>query len=552
MGTDRRARVRTWLLQVVLPVLALAAGAMWLGSTEADAALLDPFFDHADHDFPLHSHWFFDSGMHEGGKFLVIAIAAVMTVLAVRGAIQRKPRAAWGQWLYPVVCLLLTVAIAGQWKHMAHQGVPSDLLRFGGTHARLDERTPVIFGLHLGSPAAHAASAFAWISLYFVAVSLSVARPWVWIVPGAALGLLFALTQHVRGAHVISHNLWSIAIAWSVAAGVASVFRRLGLLAYHDPVVASVRTTSTGRPASLRRGWQNLGVEPWLVGACGFLGGTAFFAVDALFDQSEGRSESQFSPFEFSEWVLMGPGIGLMMFLVADRIRLMRERAARRVLAEHEDRLRLLGRMAASVAHEVRNPLHTLRLIVDEQKLDVPGLAEHPLQPELQACMERINRAVDLVYRLARPVAGEEGQADIVGAVRASLEDFERSLPVPPVRLLERWPERAEVNATPTGLRIVVDNLLRNAIEAAGLNARITLDLAAEDEDWVLRLKNPGRLAVHTGNGVLESHKPDGLGLGMAISRQIVAGAGGSLDLREEDGLVCCTLRWPTASKHVE
>jgi signal transduction histidine kinase len=364
----------------------------------------------------------------------------------------------------------------------------------------------------------------------------------LWLAPGIVLGVLFGLTQHVRGAHVPSHNLWSIALAWGVAALLAAAFRRFGLLPWDEIGIAQrpVATAQVLEPGAT--------VEPFLVGICGFLCGTAFFALDMMLDQSKGRVHEGFGVFESIEWMLMGPGIGVTMFLLSDRIRIMREHAARRAIAEREDRFRLLGRMAASVAHEVRNPLHTMRLIVDEQKLEVPGLAEHPLQGELDASMDRINRAVDLVYRLARPEAGEGGSADLARAVRSSLEGFERALPVRPDYALQRWPESAHVNASDTGVRIVVDNLLRNAIEAAGPGKRITLDLAIDDGAWILQIVNPGHLTAALGKGdALDSEKADGLGLGMAISRQIVAGAGGTIDLREERDNVRCTMRWPAA-----
>ncbi len=231
MGARPRSRQRTFVLQVVCPVLILGIAAMWLGESHADVSLVEPYFDPAIHDFPLSDNWFYGSVVHTGGKYLVIAAAALLLILAVIAAVKRKPRAQWGRLLYPVLCLGLTVMIAGVWKHRGHQGDPTDLVRFGGTRTSLEDQTPTIFGVHLGSPAAHATGGFAWLSLYFVAVSMRRARPWLWLMPGALLGLLFAWTQHVRGAHVPSHNLWSIAIAWGVAGVLAEVFRHFGLLA---------------------------------------------------------------------------------------------------------------------------------------------------------------------------------------------------------------------------------------------------------------------------------------------------------------------------------
>jgi membrane-associated PAP2 superfamily phosphatase len=543
--SERRERTTWWLLAVVAPLTALSVGAILAGSTDGDARSLEPFFEAAPRGFPLHSHWFFQDFLHLGGKYTVIAVSVAVALTALLG-IRNPRRRAWsGRCAYLVTSLVLTVSIAGIWKDLAHQGQPINLKLFGGDLASVDEHSPSVSGLRLGSPAAHAATAFAWMSLYFVAASLGVRRRFLWLVPSLLLGLLFAGTQHLRGAHVPSHNLWSIAIAWAVAAGVAALFRRLGWLEWSESPAheTSDATLATRGPVPL--------VESWLVGFSGLLFGTGFFAIDLAMDELKNRVHDMHDTFERVEWLAMGPGFGIVAFLIFDRVRTMRERSAQRAVAEREERFQMLGRMAASVAHEVRNPLHTLRLILDEQRIDVKGFKEHPLQADLETSIERIDRAVELVYRLARPGADVEETTDLSRAVRDSIAAVDRSNAPREVFDVGHLPELAEVRASPSGLRIVVDNLLRNAVEAAGSDGRVGLDLARENRTWVLRVSNPGRLAPATRapNGATDARKSEGLGLGVAISRQIAASSGGSIDLREREGNVECTLRWPALEK---
>jgi len=66
-------------------------------------------------------------------------------------------------------------------------------------------------------PAAHASAGYAWVCAYFAARSLGVS--WAkWLLVGAlALGFLFGFGQQLRGAHFISHDLWTLAICWFTA-----------------------------------------------------------------------------------------------------------------------------------------------------------------------------------------------------------------------------------------------------------------------------------------------------------------------------------------------
>lgn len=235
------------------------------------------------------------------------------------------------------------------------------------------------------------------------------------------------------------------------------------------------------------------------------------------------------------ELLLMGPGFALAAFLGSELL-------ARRVAEERTRRFTALGVVSASVAHEVRNPLHNLRLLLDEAVADGTLAGDGELHRRLAANVERIRQAVDLVYCLARPEPQPAPlePCDLVEVLRdcVAAEDVREGRPLP--LALPAGP--ALVAAEPVLVRLVLGNLLRNA-RAGG--AAITVRLEREAAAWVLDLANPGRLPPDAGRGPVGSVKPDGLGLGLFISRQLAESAHGSLEMSGRDGLVVARLRLP-------
>jgi membrane-associated PAP2 superfamily phosphatase len=66
-------------------------------------------------------------------------------------------------------------------------------------------------------PAGHASAAFAWFSGYFVFRRASPVVARRWFVTVLVLGTVFGVVQQMRGAHYMSHTLWTAWICWTVA-----------------------------------------------------------------------------------------------------------------------------------------------------------------------------------------------------------------------------------------------------------------------------------------------------------------------------------------------
>jgi two-component system sensor histidine kinase HydH len=285
-----------------------------------------------------------------------------------------------------------------------------------------------------------------------------------------------------------------------------------------------------------------------LIGLGGAVCGCALFLLDTYVERVHGNDPRLHQYLEAVEFMLVGPGLGAIALLLAERVRNLRNAATLAEQAVREQRYLILGRLAASVAHEVRNPLHTLRLVVDELRIEQPVLRTHPLSLHIDQNLERIDRAVDLVYQLARPGTHDETAGDLVTVLKEALLTVKRRSDGHEFTLND-LPKRALVRCASSAMRIMVDNLLRNAVEATSSGTRIQLMLTRDDQQWVVTITNPGKLPGFTPPSgsmySLSSAKVSGLGLGLAITRQLAENAGGQIGLLEQDGTVSARLVLP-------
>ena len=538
LGSDHPAR--WWWTHLILPLAVLATLIASLECTDLDARSLEPFYDSAQHSFPLRKFWLFQTVLHEGGKWFVLAITGALALLVLVDLVVKRWRHWRGPAAYLVLCVATTSGLVGWLKAVTNRYPPWDLDRFGGKvpFTTLFESTPAPFVNGHGFPAGHSSAAFAWVALYFVARAFGVRRPLFWLAPGLLLGVSFAWVQHVRGAHFPSHNLWTLAIAWVVAIGVATVFTARGWL-----------PTPPGPAGPDARGiLLSIAVRSWLAGIGGMIAGSTLFAIDMAVDQLHLGSDRFHFLIECMEFVLVGPGLGAVCLLLVERLRISHETAARRTAEERERRFQILGRMAAAVAHEVRNPLHTLRLVQDELCHDLPALGTHPLRIQVERNLERIDRAVELVYQLARPSADDEAVVDLVAALHESVAALAGRTPI-----VTRLPDgQALVRASAAGLRMVVDNLLRNAVESTPADGSVAVTLAESATGWLLTVVNPGVLPAGVASGLpgesIATQKSGGLGLGLAIARHLAGHAGGELTLEQDGDQVRAQLHLPAAS----
>lgn len=175
----------------------------------------------------LKQHALLETVMHRGGRALsLLAWTGILIAVAVRW-----PRANDRRWTRPAARLLIatlaSAMLVGWLKSVTHMDCPWDIAGFGGQRpfVSLFAARPETLGNAACFPAAHAATGYAWVALYFFLAAVRPRWRWAGLATGLLAGAAFGFAQQLRGAHFLSHDIASLAICWAVACTVEGAWQ---------------------------------------------------------------------------------------------------------------------------------------------------------------------------------------------------------------------------------------------------------------------------------------------------------------------------------------
>jgi two-component system sensor histidine kinase HydH len=224
------------------------------------------------------------------------------------------------------------------------------------------------------------------------------------------------------------------------------------------------------------------------------------------------------------------------------------EREARR--AEH---LAAVGQMAAGIAHELRNPLMPIKILVQSaaDRRPFPGLDGRDLAV-LEQEISRLERSIQMFLDFARPPQIEKRTFETREVLEQIVQLLEARAERQGVHVARRFPDEPLLLQADVGqFRQVVLNLLLNALDAVPQGGMIWLELRKEEGNWMaLTVADSGcGLPAGKETQIFEpfvSTKETGLGLGLSICKRIVEAHEGAIEAanRPEGGAVF-TVRLP-------
>ena len=233
----------------------------------------------------------------------------------------------------------------------------------------------------------------------------------------------------------------------------------------------------------------------------------------------------------------------------------MRATARRLALEERltkAENLAAMGRLTATMAHEIKNPLAIIRgsaRRLGKLEPEAQGMADSVVEE-----VDRLNRTVARYLQFARGERDADARGDLVAAVAATLDLLEGEFRARSVRLERALAEGPlDVPIDGESLRQIVLNLVLNALEATpeGGCVRVRLEARGQGTELNVRDDGPGIAAevlARLGEPFVTT-KAQGTGLGLFLARRLVEGAGGELHIASRPGAgAAVSVRLPRAS----
>jgi len=285
------------------------------------------------------------------------------------------------------------------------------------------------------------------------------------------------------------------------------------------------------------RGWRS-----WVIIVLGFLVGLLLASLDHILPPAAVQFGPTYWVVVLVDWVAP-PMAGILVagsLIYAERARALRdaEAAAAQVLAERlagTERRQAIWVVAAAVAHDLKNPLHNLQLLLEEASEEPDEARRAELLARIRDNVTRATERLGDLSRAGQRPQPSEGLVDLADALDELRERLRPTLLATRAELEIQCPRGLSVRGDAHALRSAVENVAANALEAlqeGGSGGRLSLraearngvvDLLVEDDGPGIPSEVRARLFTPFSSG------HSGTGLGLAIARALVRAGGGEL-----------------------
>jgi len=201
-----------------------------------------------------------------------------------------------------------------------------------------------------------------------------------------------------------------------------------------------------------------------------------------------------------------------------------------------QEKMALLGKMSATLAHEIRNPIHTMAQGLEimgrtpERNIDIQGI--------LHDEMMRLNRLANMMLEYSRPLHADPVQTYMPEVIKSSLNQMD----ITGCKKVDWQCHVDELLIDSDHFRLVIDNLLSNALAYRTPGSRISLRLDTDGMFWVFRIENEGEIPEAIREKLFEpfvSSCSNGIGLGLATVQQVCIANDWTVEFSSEDSKVC-------------
>ena len=220
----------------------------------------------------------------------------------------------------------------------------------------------------------------------------------------------------------------------------------------------------------------------------------------------------------------------------------------------HKERLSALGQFAAGIAHELRNPLGTIRMRTQMWQRSIDAEAARRSSTVILEEIDRLDTIISRLLYFARPIQLQLQPVSLDDLCAVTTTTWAEKEAAKGIRIISKASAHSVVMADRGRLLQVLDNLMENAVHSASHSSAhggsVTISTTLEAGFARIDILDDGRgftpTALRHAMDPFYTTKDSGTGLGLSISFEIVQAHGGELLLANgEDGGAIASVRLP-------
>lgn len=219
-----------------------------------------------------------------------------------------------------------------------------------------------------------------------------------------------------------------------------------------------------------------------------------------------------------------------------------------RDLAQSE-RMAAIGQLAASVAHEIRNPLAAMSGCVELLALPLDPKEDARLREIIRREITRLDATVEQLLDFARPQTPAKARHDLAEVVREVIEAFSQDPQRSAIRIRYRGKEQLDLEFERQSIAQILWNLLLNAAQAQDNRGQIEIALEEDEREVRLCVLDQGcGIAVKDRERIFEPYyttKSEGSGFGLAVVAKIVERHQGHIEILPQERGSCFVISLP-------
>jgi signal transduction histidine kinase len=255
----------------------------------------------------------------------------------------------------------------------------------------------------------------------------------------------------------------------------------------------------------------------------------------------------------YGEPILVSQEIEEVAFIGAElermrrRIEVSQERLKERLTESEQlriesERLAAIGTLAASLAHEIRNPLNAMSLLLSRLQYSASTDTRTQIMGDLFGEVGRLDRLVSSILDYARPIAIERTAVQVRGVLESVVELFRGIAESKGVRFEVDASDGLMLQADPDRLKQCLVNLVKNSLDAIGTGGVIRMSAHETQDEFMIEVSDDGPGISSEIQAKLFSPffttKDHGTGLGLSSVHKIIAGHGGRVDVVSTPGKI--------------